>query len=103
MQKSDLLEISKALVTKDRHETHGDARQNFALVAAYWSAHLGVELDATDIAIMMTLFKLARAKHNRSNLENWVDGIGYLACGGEIATEDPLSDQAQRGVERAGN
>ena len=90
MRKSDLLDLSKTLVTKDRRETHGDARHNFALVAEYWSAHLGLELDATDIAIMMTLFKLARAKQNRSNLENWVDGIGYLACGGEIATEDPL-------------
>ena len=95
MQKSDLLEISKALVTKDRHETHGEARHNFALVAAMaWvTESLGLELDATDVAIMMALVKLARAKHNRSNLENWVDGIGYLACGGEIATEDPLSDK----------
>jgi hypothetical protein len=93
MDKSKLLDQAKEIVTKDRNLTHGEARHNFALVATYWSAHLGIELDATDVAIMMTLFKLARAKHNRSNLENWVDGIGYLACGGEIATEDPLSDK----------
>ncbi|CAB4166149.1 hypothetical protein UFOVP847_13 [uncultured Caudovirales phage] len=90
MDKSKLLDQAKELVTKDRNQTHGEAENNFALVAAYWSVHLGQTIDATDVAILMTMFKLARAKHNRSNPENWIDGIGYLACGGEIATKDPF-------------
>jgi hypothetical protein len=35
---------------------------------------------------MMTLLKLARAKANPAHADNWIDGCGYLACGGEIAT-----------------
>ncbi len=92
MDKSKLLDQAKEIVTKDRNQTHGEAEDNFARVAAYWSVHLGQTIDATDVAILMTLFKLVRAKHNRSNLENWVDGIGYLACGGEIATKGQLSE-----------
>ena len=45
------------------------------------------QLGAADVAVLMTLFKLARLKANPGNLENWTDGCGYLACGGELATE----------------
>lgn len=87
MKRAEILDTAKEYVTKDRAATHGDAERNFALIAAYWSAHLDTDITATDVAVMMTLFKLARAKGNIGNAENWIDGAGYLACGGEIATE----------------
>jgi hypothetical protein len=37
---------------------------------------------------MMTLLKLARIKANPDNMDSWIDGCGYLACGGEIAWGD---------------
>ena len=88
MDKSALLDQAKEFVTKDRNKTHGAAEDNFNNVAMLWSCFLDRSIDATEVALMMTLFKIARAKHNRSNPENWLDGIGYLACGGEIATKD---------------
>ena len=87
MNRAEILDTAKTYVTQDRAATHGDAERNFSLIAAYWSAHLDWPVSATDVALMMTLFKLARAKGNPGNPENWVDGCGYLACGGEIATE----------------
>ena len=30
--------------------------------------------------------------------ENWLDGIGYLACGGEIATTQPTPGVYERRV-----
>jgi hypothetical protein len=33
---------------------------------------------------MMTLLKIARLRSNAPNFDNWVDGCGYLACGGEL-------------------
>ena len=86
MSRSLILDTAKEYVTKDRANTHGDAERNFGLIAAYWSAHLDANVTATDVAIMMTLMKLARAKANPAHADNWVDGCGYLACGGEIAT-----------------
>jgi hypothetical protein len=86
MNRAEILDTAKEYVTKDRAATHGDAERNFGLIAAYWSAHLDVAITAADVAVMMTLFKLARAKGNIGNTENWIDGCGYLACGGEIAT-----------------
>lgn len=85
MTRSEILDTAKGYVTQDRAATHGDAERNFGLIAAYWSAHLDTNVMPTDVAVMMTLLKLARLKSNVGNLENWVDGCGYLACGGEIA------------------
>ncbi len=87
MNRAEILDTAKTYVTKDRAATHGDAEKNFGLIATYWTAHLDVNVTAIDVAVMMTLFKLARAKSNIGNAENWIDGCGYLACGGEIATD----------------
>jgi hypothetical protein len=86
MNRSEILDTAKQYVTKDRADTHGDAESNFGLISAYWSAHLDAYVGPEDVAIMMTLLKLARAKSNPGHGDNWVDGCGYLACGGEIAT-----------------
>jgi hypothetical protein len=50
-------------------------------------AYLDVNITATDVAVMMTLLKIARIRSNPHNLDNWVDACGYMACGGEIAAE----------------
>lgn len=86
MNRSQILDTAKQYVTKDRADTHGDAESNFGLISLYWSAHLNVSIRAHDVAVMMTLMKLARARSNPKHTDNWVDGCGYLACGGEIAT-----------------
>lgn len=88
MNRSEILDTAKHYVNIDRANTHGDAESNFGLIATYWSAHLDATVSAADVAVMMTLFKLARAKGNMANSENWIDGCGYLACGGEIATAE---------------
>ena len=84
--RSEILNTARGYVTRDRAATHGNAERNFGLIAGYWSAHLDAEVTAADVAVMMTLLKLARIKSNAANADNWIDGAGYLACGGEIAT-----------------
>lgn len=85
MTRANILDTAKGYVTADRQATHGAPEDTFGLIAPYWSAHLGVPVSATDVAAMMTLLKLARLKANPSNPDNWIDGAGYLACGGELA------------------
>jgi len=85
--RSEILDTAREYVTQDRAATHGDAERNFNLIADYWSAHLDVNITATDVAVMMTLLKIARIKSNSRNLDNFVDACGYMACGGEIAAE----------------
>jgi hypothetical protein len=89
MKRSEILDTAKQYVNVDRAAQHGDAERNFSTIATFWSAHLDHPVTAADVAVMMTLMKLARIKANPAHLDSWVDGCGYLACGGEIATEQP--------------
>ena len=86
MDRSQILDTAKEYVTKDRADTHGDAESNFGLIAAYWSAHLNRNISAHDVAVMMTLLKLARARGNPGHADNAIDAAGYSALAGEIGT-----------------
>ncbi len=82
-----VLDTAKEYVTKDRAADHGNMEDNFTTIGKYWSVHLGVEVNATDVAVMMNLLKAARIKSNPSHPDNWIDACGYMACGGEIASK----------------
>jgi hypothetical protein len=38
---------------------------------------------------MCAQIKIARLKSNAAHADNWVDLVGYAACGGELAAERP--------------
>ena len=48
---------------------------------------IGREITPVDVAQMMILLKVARAKGNQKHQDNWIDVAGYAACAGEIAAE----------------
>ena len=89
MNREEILKTAIQYVTKDRAATHGDAEDNFDNIADLWSWWLhGREIyviNGFDVAVMMTLFKIARIKANPSHVDSYVDGAGYLAIAGEIA------------------
>lgn len=89
MNRSDILSAADQCVTVDRDATHGKAEINFGRIAAYWSAHLDTPISAVDVAVMMNLLKCARIKSNAVNDDNWIDGAGYMAIGGELAEVKP--------------
>ena len=88
MARAKVLRTAEKYVCKDRAAQHGDMEDNFQTIAKYWGVHLGTQVTATDVAVMMTLLKVARIKGNEAHADNWVDGCGYLACGGELAGGD---------------
>ena len=85
--RGSILDTAKEYVTKDRAADHGDMEDNFQRIAAYWNTHLGLVgvVRDTDVAVMMTLLKVARIHSNTTNADNWIDAAGYMACGGELA------------------
>ena len=88
--RGNILDTAKQYVDTDRAEEHGDMEDNFQRIAAYWNAHLGLVsyIKDTDVAVMMTLLKVARIHSNTENVDNWIDACGYMACGGELAGKD---------------
>ena len=86
--RAKVLDTAKDYVTKDRAADHGDMEDNFRTIASYWNTHLGIDfIEPQDVAVMMTMLKLARIRQNEKHLDNWVDACGYMACGGEIVSK----------------
>jgi hypothetical protein len=85
MIRSEILTQANDCITRDRAATHGKAEDSFAQIAALWSADLGITLTSVDVARLMVLFKMARAKTNAAHQDNWIDACGYAALAGEIA------------------
>ncbi len=79
-----ILDEVKNIVCKDRNNQHGEPEDVFASIAELWTWYLGKELAPADVALMMVLFKLARAKSNPFNLENPLDICGYSTILGEL-------------------
>ena len=84
--RQDILNKASETIMVDRQNTHGDAENNFARIAALWNTYLSdkSEICAHDVAAMMVLFKVARFKANPHHLDNMIDACGYAAFAGEI-------------------
>jgi hypothetical protein len=87
-RKSILAEAERC-VCADREEEYGNAENNFALIARLWREYLDCDnpITAHDVAIMMTLLKIARIATRKFKEDSYVDACGYLACAGEIASQ----------------
>ena len=48
---------------------------------------------------MMALLKIARASANPEHIDSWIDGAGYMACGGELATLGEKDDVSTEEVQ----
>ena len=92
----EILEMSLATIN-NRKEDYGDPRDMFALIAKYWSTYLESHqktaggLAASDVAEMMTLFKIARATHgeNDKTADDLIDAVGYMAFASGLRMTEP--------------
>lgn len=91
MRATEIAGRASDLVGGDRDRQHGAKHDNFARIATMWNAWLQTRrypakpLSAHDVGIMMALMKAARTQSGSLNIDDYVDGAGYLACAGEVA------------------
>ena len=90
MDKNDILDKAKTIINGDRQGTYGNAEDNFASIAAFWSTYLNTPIDSTDVSNMMILMKVARNSSGVYKDDNYIDICGYAALGGEIAAGKEL-------------
>lgn len=97
MTREQFLDGAKKCVCTDREEQYGTPEDNFSLIAELWDSYLKSVLnlheydslvDSVDVAIMMALLKVARIATGKPKADNWVDLIGYAACGAEIQCKE---------------
>ena len=93
MNTTEILEQAKKLVSGDRHNKHGDKIVNHENIARLWSSYLQnktklmIVLTPEDVAQLMTLLKIARSQAGEHNIDDYVDGCGYQAIAGHIASK----------------
>lgn len=89
-----VLSEAEKCVCGQREQDYGTPEDSFNIIADLWAVYLkgcGVSIDfleSHDVAIMMALLKISRISENPQHMDNWVDGCGYFACGGEIAGKE---------------
>ena len=57
-----LLDEAKQTITGERQDQYGAPEDSFSRIAAYWTTYLGRPVSALDVAHLMALMKLARAR-----------------------------------------
>ena len=88
MNRLDTLKAAAECVCGSREEDYGSPEDNFAVIAGLWTAYTGTDVTPKDVAMMMALLKIARAKTG-SKPDTYVDLAGYAACGAEISAREP--------------
>ena len=89
--REEVLRAAKAAIIGQRQRDYGSPEENFRTIAAYWSVYLsqtyGLEqpLAPVDVALMMSLMKVARAGATPTHKDSYVDMAGYAGCAYEVA------------------
>ena len=74
---------AKTIVAGDRASDYGDAKESFSRIAKLWSAYTGTTISPWDVAQMMILLKVSRAKTSRKR-DTLVDIVGYAECASKL-------------------
>lgn len=85
--RKEILNAAATCVCKERNDQYGEPEDCFQDIANLWAAYKGVDFDPFDVAMMMSLLKVARAKANPQHTDNYVDLCGYGSIAGELANK----------------
>lgn len=88
-----ILQEAQRIVHGPRRAAYGHPSRNFGRIAGLWQGYLdGMvdhdKLDATDVAMLMVLLKVARIQH-KPDRDGVTDICGYAACAAIINEIDP--------------
>ena len=84
-KREECLRKANEIVNGQREQQYGTPEDNFKMIAEMWSAYLETDVSAVDVAMMMSLLKIARISTGTFNEDSFIDLAGYAACGYEIA------------------
>jgi len=88
----EILEKANKLISEDREKDYGDKVHNHNNIAKLWSAYLDTPVTAHNVAIMMTLLKVARTKLGAVSEDTYIDMSAYGAIAGEIKFKEPKEE-----------
>lgn len=72
-------------ILEERAKDYGDPRPNHERIAGMWSAYLGTDVSAHDVAMCMVLVKVSRLKVTPDHADSYEDIDGYSRIAKELA------------------
>tara|TARA_Y100000310_G_C20432607_1_gene692200 strand:- start:64 stop:387 length:324 start_codon:yes stop_codon:yes gene_type:complete len=88
MKIKNIINEASKLVSNDREKSYGNKSINHKNIAKLWSAYLDMEVSSHDVAMLMSLLKIARTKSGELCIDNYIDLVGYAAIAGQLASEE---------------
>lgn len=89
-----LLQQASDIVTGNRRKAYGNPEDNFICIGELWTAYLKRRhnfvhtISASDVAVLMSLVKIARLAETTNHSDSWRDLAGYAACGARASDAD---------------
>lgn len=88
--RKEILKQATDAVCTDREGQYGSPEDNFRRIADLWTAYWGgYPFEPKDVAMMMSLLKIARTATGKHKDDNYIDLAGYAACGAELGSLEP--------------
>lgn len=85
--RKEILKQATDAVCTDREGQYGSPEDNFRRIADLWTAYWGgYPFEPKDVAMMMSLLKIARTATGKHKDDNYIDLAGYAACGAELGS-----------------
>lgn len=93
ISRADVLKRAEECVCGHREQDYGSPEDNFKVIADLWNGYLqldpeGKQINSKDVAMMMALLKVARARSEFATDDCFIDLAGYAACAGEIVSRN---------------
>lgn len=85
--RDETLKTASMLINGERQQAYGSAPIDFTRTGNLWAQVLGVPITPEQVAICMALLKISRLCNAPSHEDSWIDAVGYMALGSEIATK----------------
>ena len=73
---------ARSIVTDAKH-VHGDAMQNLLDASIMWQVILRTKVTPRQVGDCLEAFKIVRTIEGGSNIDNYIDRIGYAALAAE--------------------
>lgn len=89
-----ILATADSTINGARAEVYGGPEDSFKLIASFWEPYIAAKcvgpdvsvcINPEDVAVLMSLMKVARLAASPNHEDSWVDLAGYAACGAELA------------------
>ena len=85
--RKEILKQATDAVCTDREGQYGSPEDNFRRIADLWTTYCGgYSFEPKDVAMMMSLLKIARIATGKHKDDNYIDLAGYAACGAELGS-----------------